>query len=62
LPVLALWDPVKGDDLIALAAKTIGDAMGGDFDRDSIRTEAATKKVVAECQRVISAQRATAGH
>ncbi len=49
-----LWDPMKGDDLISLAAKTVDDAMGGDFDRDSIRTEAATKKVVAECQKVVA--------
>ncbi len=56
-----LWDSMKGDDLITLAAKTVDDAMGGDFDRDSIRTEAATTKVIAECQKVMAAQEATAG-
>jgi AIPR protein len=54
-----LWDPMKGDDLITLAAKTVDDAMGGDFDRDSIRTEAATTKVIAECQK--TAQQPAAG-
>lgn len=58
-PILdALWDPVKSDELIGLAAKTVDDATSGNFDRDNIRTEPTTKKVVAQCQKAIEASSA----
>jgi len=44
------------DDLITLAAKTVDDATGSNFDRDNIRAEPTTKKVLAECQKVIDAR------
>ncbi|HMD75753.1 MAG TPA: AIPR family protein [Terracidiphilus sp.] len=58
-PILAaLSDPTKSDDLIARAAAIVDTAAGSKFDRDTIRTEPTTKNVIAECQKVIKAEKA----
>jgi hypothetical protein len=50
-PILAaLWDATKCDELIQKAADAVGTAVGGKFNRDSIRTEPTTKNVIAQCQ------------
>ena len=49
-PILtALWDSAKCDELIERAAKIVEVAVGSNFDRDNIRTEPTTKKVIAQC-------------
>jgi hypothetical protein len=49
-PILtALWDSAKCDELIERAAKIVEVAVGSNFDRDNIRTEPTTKKVMAQC-------------
>jgi hypothetical protein len=59
-PILAaLADPTKSDDLITHAAAIVDKASGSKFDRDTIRTEPTTKAVIAECQKVIEAEKAT---
>jgi len=45
-----LWDSAKAEELIARAAQVIDAAAAGNFDRDNIRTEAFTRKVIAETQ------------
>jgi hypothetical protein len=45
-----LWDSNKADQLITQAAKLVNKAVGGKFNRDTIRTEPTTKSVVAQCQ------------
>jgi len=58
-PILAaLWDPVKCDELITRAAEIVDAAAGSNFNRDNIRTEPTTKNVIAECQKVIEAEKA----
>jgi hypothetical protein len=41
-----LWDPVRADSHIVFAAEIIDIAAKGNFDRDNIRTEPFTKKVL----------------
>ncbi|HLW83170.1 MAG TPA: AIPR family protein [Candidatus Acidoferrales bacterium] len=51
-PILeALWDSARCDDLIGRAAEVVRTVLGGDFNRDNIRTEPTTKRVLAECQK-----------
>jgi AIPR protein len=50
-----LWEPSKADELIAQAAKIVDQAAAGNFDRDNIRTEPFTQKVISYCQAVIKA-------
>jgi AIPR protein len=45
-----LWEPAQAEELIARAAQVIAAAAAGNFDRDNIRTEAFTRKVIAETQ------------
>jgi hypothetical protein len=45
-----LWDPAKADDLCARAAALVGDVAGHNFDRNTIRTQAFTEKVIARCE------------
>ncbi|MDQ8731016.1 AIPR family protein [Bradyrhizobium sp. LHD-71] len=47
----ALWDNTKADHLCAKAAKIVERAAGGDFNRDNIRTQPFTEKVIALCDR-----------
>lgn len=42
----ALWDARRIDDLIAHAARVVESAAAGDFNRDTIRTEPFTQKVI----------------
>ena len=50
-PILeTLWDSAKSDELISNAAMAVEAAVDGNFNRDNIRTEPTTKKVVALCQ------------
>lgn len=50
-PILAtLWDSAKCDELIVRAAGIVDAAVGGNFNRDNIRTEPTTKSVIAHCQ------------
>ncbi len=44
-----LWDTTKADALIVKAATVVNNAAGGNFDRDNIRTEPFTSKVIAQC-------------
>jgi hypothetical protein len=49
-PVLKiLWDPSKCDRLLVAAAVVVEAAVNDKLDRDSIRTEPTTKKVIALC-------------
>jgi hypothetical protein len=58
-PILdTLWDQTKCDELIGRAAKIVDVAVGSNFNRDNIRTEPTTKKVIAQCQIVIAAEKA----
>ncbi|WP_164940378.1 AIPR family protein [Bradyrhizobium zhanjiangense] len=45
-----LWDNTKADNLCAKAAKIVGRAAGGNFNRDNIRTQPFTERVIALCQ------------
>jgi AIPR protein len=45
-----LWDGDKADVLISRAAAIVDTAAAGDFDRDKIRTEPFTKRVIDECK------------
>ncbi|MBZ5568323.1 MAG: hypothetical protein LAN64_10800 [Acidobacteriia bacterium] len=53
----ALWDSAKCDELIGRAAGVVEAAAGSNFNRDNIRTEPTTKKVIAQCQTVIAAEK-----
>jgi hypothetical protein len=58
-PILtALWDSPKCDELIVRAAEIVDAAAGSNFNRDNIRTEPTTKNVIAQCQKVIEAEKA----
>jgi hypothetical protein len=46
-----LWDNMKADDLCAKAAKIVEKAAAGNFNRDNIRTQPFTEKVIGLCQR-----------
>ena len=53
-PILtALWDSTKCDELILQAVQAINDVAAGNFQRDNIRTEPFTRKVIAHCQNTI---------
>ncbi len=45
-----LWDADQADSLINRAAAIVDKAAAGDFDRDKIRTEPFTKRVIDECR------------
>lgn len=45
-----LWDPAKSDEIISAAATAVETAVEGNFDRDHIRTEPTTKRVISVCQ------------
>lgn len=45
-----LWDSTKADELIIDAANVVESAAAGNFDRDNIRTEPFTNKVLAEIE------------
>jgi hypothetical protein len=49
-PLIAtLWDPTEADKLITKAATVVEDAAAGNWDRDNIRTEPFTQKVIKSC-------------
>lgn len=48
-----LWDPKLADTLIQTAAEIIDIVAAGDFHRDNIRTEAFTKRLLSEVQKMI---------
>jgi AIPR protein len=50
-----LWEPTQAEELIVKAARVIDAAAAGNFDRDNIRTEAFTRKVIAEAQNIAAA-------
>jgi len=54
-----LWDSSRCDDLLSRAAQIIDQAAAGDFDRDNIRTEPFTQKVLSLCQSTINASMPT---
>jgi hypothetical protein len=61
-PILeALWDSTRSDELIGRAAEIVDAAAGSNFNRDNIRTEPTTKNVIAECQKVLAAEKVTTG-
>ena len=45
-----LWDPSKADDLCARAASLVEKVAEGRFERDTIRTQAFTERVIAQCK------------
>ena len=47
-----LWDPTKADELISRSAQVVDVAAAGNFNRDNIRTEPFTNKVVQEALNV----------
>lgn len=51
-----LWDPFKCYDLLIRAATMVERTAAGNFDRDNIRTEPFTKKVVEYCRKEIIAE------
>jgi AIPR protein len=46
-----LWDNTKADDLCAKAASVVKSAAGGNFNRDNIRTQPFTERMVALAQK-----------
>ncbi|MFZ0888443.1 MAG: AIPR family protein [Candidatus Binataceae bacterium] len=59
-PILtALSDSARSDELILCAAQIVDAAASGDFNRDNIRTEPTTKKVIAECSKYEAVKAAT---
>lgn len=44
-----LWNPDNADKLIEKAAVIVEEAAGGNFERDNIRTQPFTNKVIAHC-------------
>ena len=49
-PILtALWDSTKCDELIGRAVQIVDSAADSDLDRDNIRTERITKRVITKC-------------
>lgn len=48
-----LWNPSKCDELILQAGDVVKKAVRGNFDRDRVRTETTTKRVVAACQKIV---------
>jgi hypothetical protein len=58
-PILtSLWDSTKCDELIGRAADVVEAAANSNFDRDNIRTEPTTKRVIALCQSIVEAETA----
>ena len=54
-PILAaLWDSSKSDELITKAAMLVEAAVDGNFNRDNVRTEPTTRKVIALCQLAVT--------
>lgn len=49
-----LWDSNKSDELLIQAATIVGEVAGGSFDRDNIRTEPFTQRVIVACQNSIN--------
>jgi hypothetical protein len=45
-----LWDGDQADNLINRAAAIVDKVAAGDFDRDKIRTDPFTTKVIEECE------------
>jgi hypothetical protein len=57
-PIMAtLSDPTKSDELIIRAASVVEAATSSNFDRDNIRTEPTTKKVIAASQALIELEK-----
>ena len=48
-----LWDNAKADDLCARAATIVESAATGNFNRDNVRTQPFTEKVVTLCQQAV---------
>jgi hypothetical protein len=49
-----LWDANQADELLGRAAAIVDKVAASDFDRDKIRTEPFTKRVIEECKAVHS--------
>jgi AIPR protein len=47
-----LWDVTKADKMIEKAASVVSECASGNFDRDNIRTQPFTEKVVEYCKNV----------
>lgn len=56
-----LWDTAKADDLCARAASLVEEVAEGDFDRDTIRTQAFTEKVISRCRKEVNGRAETGG-
>lgn len=54
---IVLWDAAKADDLCARASSLVESVAGENFDRETIRTQAFTEKVIARCEEEIEAAR-----
>ena len=54
-----LWNPSKCDELILRAADIVKRSVRGNFNRDRIRTEATTKKVITLCQKLVQQEKKT---
>jgi hypothetical protein len=52
-----LQDDAKSSELLKMAAAIVGDVAQNDFNRDNIRTEPFTKKVLAACKSAVDAGR-----
>jgi hypothetical protein len=53
-PILSLlWDASKSDELISNAAALVEGAVEGNFNRDNVRTEPTTRKVIGLCQMTV---------
>lgn len=48
-----LWNASKCDELMLQSAEAVKKAVRGNFNRDSVRTDATTKNVIARCQRQV---------
>lgn len=52
-----LWDSAKCDEFIVRAAETVDAAVQGNVNRDNIRTEPTTERVIGRCQEIIKAEK-----
>jgi AIPR protein len=51
--ITTLWDSPKADELLFEAAAIVEEAAAGKFDRDTIRTEPFTAKVIELCKKAV---------
>jgi hypothetical protein len=54
-----LWDANRADELLGRAAAVVEKAAAGNFNRDDIRTEPFTSKVIEYCQQEVASPHPT---